>query len=108
MARKSKPSPAKRLDQLLASKKNLVPFEQDIPDKEYPQVRLSIYGAVLTNELFISITNGRIRFVDAIPSPLFAPAMADRIFGMDASDAEAAFKHADKMWKRHRDELLRE
>jgi hypothetical protein len=98
--------PAARLTVLLKTNKH-IPFHVDLPDKEYPYVTLSIYGAVETNELFVKLTNGTSTFVEVVDSPLLAPGMADRIFGMDVSDSDAAFALANEMWEKHRDELVR-
>ncbi len=98
--------PVARLAALLRTDK-YIPFHVDLPDKEFPYVTLSIYGAVQTNELFVRLTNGISTFVEVIDSPLFAPAMADRIFGMDALDADVAFARANEMWEKHRNELVR-
>lgn len=111
MKRKSHPStPAAndRLAALFESKKNLIVFHSELPDNEYPQVRCSIYGATETNELFVKLASDKAAFVEAIDSPLLAPSMADRIFGMDAADAQAAFELAERMWTNHKKELLGE
>ncbi len=85
-----------------------VPFDVDLPDKEFAYVRLSIYGSIETNELFVKLTNGKSTFVGAVESPLISPGMADRIFGMDVLDAEAAFALANRMWEDHRDVLVQD
>lgn len=95
-----------RLAALLKTK-DFVPFHTDLPDKEYDYVKLSIYGATKTNELFVRITNGRVTFVETISSPLVAPSMADRIWGMDVSDSDAAFELANRMWEKHKTELIK-
>ncbi len=86
---------------------DFIPFLRDVPDNEHPQVRCSIYGAIKTNELFVELTNGRVSFVAIVPSPLLHPPMADRLFGMDADDADEAFAAAEQLWKQHKDALLR-
>lgn len=83
-----------------------IPFHVDLPDKEYPFIKLSIYGSAKTNELFVKITNGRMTFVETLPSPLLFPAMADRIWGMDAEDSAEAFRLADTIWERHKIDLI--
>lgn len=88
--------------------KACIPYEENMPDREYPVITCSIYGVPKTNELFVRLTNGRISFVAATPSPLLAPVMADRIFGMDVADAKVAFGLAEKLWEKHREELLRD
>jgi len=115
MARRPKTSPsreldlpaAERLDRLLRSNA-CIPYHEDLPDKEYPLVKCSIYGAPKTNELFVRLSNGTVSFVAVAASPLFFPAMADRIFGMDVADHGVAFQLADRLWETHRAELLAE
>jgi hypothetical protein len=103
----SSPQPdAARLDALLASNEHIIPYMENVADREFPFVTLSVYGATETNELFLSLTNGRIRFVEVIESPVFFPVMADRIFGIDVLDSHAALSHADQMWEKHKAELL--
>jgi hypothetical protein len=98
-------SPAQRLQAFLAAKQ-LIVFEDDIRDKEYPYIRCSMWGAIPTNELFVRLTNGEVTFVDCVPSPLEVPVMADRMFGMDVFDAQAAGALADAMWERHKHQLI--
>lgn len=100
-------SPAARLEHYLRAKA-CIPYEENMPDREYPAVTCSIYGVPKTNELFVRLTNGRISFVAVTQSPLIAPVMADRIFGMDVADAQVAFSLAEKLWEKHREELLRD
>ena len=97
--------PAEQLEALLKTK-DYIPYHVDIPDREYPYVKLSIYGATKTNELFVQLTNGKASFVEVVSSPLLSPGMADRIFGMDVSDNDIAFEKAESMWQEHRGELI--
>lgn len=104
---KSTLNAATRLNRLLQSKKNFIPYHEDLPDKEYPQVKVSVYGATKTNEIFVKITNSKVTFVEVFESNLLHPAMEDRIFGMDVMDWNDAFARADKMWEKHKAELLK-
>ena len=81
-------------------------FEQNATDKQYPYIKLSIWGATPTNELFIKISNGLVEFVASTPSRLEFPSMADRRFGMDVRDHKVAFDFADKIWELHKHELI--
>jgi len=99
-------NPEARLEALLKTKE-FIPFHVDLPDKEYDYVKLSIYGAIKTNELFVKITNDRVTFVEAVSSPLIAPAMAERIWGMDAEDGDAAFSLANQLWEKHKADLIK-
>ncbi len=101
----SQDTAAARLTALLATTK-YIPFEIDIPDKEYAYIKLSIYGAIETNELFVKLTNGNVVFVEVVESPLDYPRMGDRIFGMDASDAQVAFALATRLWEANKDTLI--
>src|SRR5690606_3443679 len=88
---------ATRLERLLRAKQCIV-YHENIPDREYPLITCSIYGAPKTNELFVAMTNGKRTFVEAVKSRLEYPLMADRVFGLDVLDHEDAFRLADQMW----------
>jgi hypothetical protein len=96
---------AQRLAELLRTK-GVIPYHVDMPDKEFPYVKGSIYGAPKTNELFVKLTNGKVTFVEAIESGLLHPAMADRIFGMDVMDWNDAIALAERMWEKHKKDLV--
>lgn len=98
-------SPTERLDRLLRGNGCIV-YHEDIPDREYAQVKCSIFGAPKTNELFVRLTNGTFSVVAAAPSPLEYPVMADRVFGLDVADHAVAFGLADQLWDQHRVRLL--
>jgi hypothetical protein len=103
-AKRNEATAEERLAELLRSEKTF-PYHENIPDKEFSFVKLSIYGAPDTNELFVKLTNGRDTFVEVIQSGLLWPAMADRIFGMDVEDSRDAFNLADRMWEEHKNVL---
>lgn len=90
-----------RLARLLQAKACIV-YHEDLPDREFPTVRCSIYGAPKTNELFVKLTNGSVTFVEAVESGVLFPPMADRIFGMDVLDQQIAFSLAERMWENHK------
>ncbi|HWA84997.1 MAG TPA: hypothetical protein VG710_02145 [Opitutus sp.] len=94
------------MDQHLRAKA-CIPYEEDLPDREFPHVTCSIYGVPKTNELFVRLSNGTVSFVSVTNSPVEYPQMADRIFGIDVEDAQVAFHLADQLWEKHRGELLR-
>ncbi len=102
----NQPAAEARLAKLLRTKDGTIPYHEDMPDKEFPYVKCSIYGAPKTNELFVKMTNGKVTFVEAIKSGLLHPAMEDRIFGMDVLDHNDAFATADRMWEKHRKALV--
>ena len=85
----------------------IVRFFQDLPDKEYPFVTCSVYGAPKTNELFVKLSNGELSFVASAPSRLEFPPMEDRIFGLDALDQQDASALAEALWYKHRDALIK-
>lgn len=96
---------AERLTKLSAANQ-LIPFRVDIPDREYPYVVWSIWGAIPTNELFVRVSNGKVSFVDSAKAGLIYPSMRDRIFGMDLSDECAADELANRMWETHKSDLF--
>ncbi len=97
---------AQRLAAFIAANQVIV-FEPGVPDKEFPYITCSMWGAIPTNELFVRLTNGDVSFVESVPSPLEVPAMGDRLFGMDVDDAQAASTLADQLWERHKHQLIR-
>jgi len=96
-----------RLERILQSNTCIV-YHDRIPDREFPHVKCSIYGASKTNELFVKLENGTVSFVGVALSLLVSPAMADRIFGLDVLDQEVAFGLAEKLWERYKAELILE
>jgi hypothetical protein len=101
----NEPPPETRLERLLRSNSGIV-YHENLPDREHPQVKCSIYGAPKTNELFVRISNCHVSFVAVAPSPVEYPVMADRVFGLDAADHTVAFGIADQLWEKHRAVLL--
>ena len=96
---------AERLTKLSAENQ-LIPFRVDVPDREYPYVIWSIWGAIPTNELFVRVSNGKVSFVDSAKAGLIYPSMRDRIFGMDLADEQAADELANRMWETHKSDLV--
>ncbi len=84
----------------------MILFEGEATDKEYPYIKLAVWGAIPTNELFIKLSNGVVEFVEATPSPLIFPPMGDRVFGMDVLDAEAAYGLAESAFTKYKDQLV--
>jgi len=97
--------PGVRLDRLLRSNGCIV-FEDNLPDREFPHVKCSIFGAPKTNELFVQLSNGKVSFVGVAVSELLFPVMADRVFGIDAADHAVAFELADRIWDKNRAALI--
>jgi hypothetical protein len=98
-------SPEAKLAQLLQSNSYIV-YHDQIPDREHPHVKCSIFGALKTNELYVRVENSKRAYVAVAPSPLVFPVMADRIFGLDASDEKVAFGLADQLWDKHKVDLI--
>ena len=98
-------SAAERLRSHIEANEVIV-FEAALADKEYPYISCSIWGAIPTNELFVRLTNGDVSFVASIYSPVEVPLMASRVSGINAADADAAGALADRIWARHRNELI--
>jgi len=99
-------TPAARLARLRQARAGGVLLHEATFSRRHPQVKLVIYGAIRTNELFVELSNSERSFVDVVPSPLAWPLMADRVFGIDVSDAMVAFDRVDRLWKRHKAELI--
>jgi hypothetical protein len=105
--RTSSITPAARLARLRRANAGCLLLHEGSFSKRHPQVRISIYGATRTSELFVEISNGEKTFTDVVPSPLVWPPMADRVFGIDIADAITAFDRIERLWKRHKAELVR-
>lgn len=101
------PSDSNRLADLI-HRKEVIVFEKDAEDRDYPYIKLTIWGAIPTNELFVRLSNGVTEFTSCTPSPLVRPPMQDRKFGIDVSDHTAAINLAEQLWEKHRAELILE
>jgi hypothetical protein len=102
------PSPASAEAQLakLLQTNGYIVYHDRIPDREFPHVKCSIFGALKTNELFVRVENGKLAYVAVAPSPLDFPVMADRVFGLDVLDEKVAFGLADQLWEQHKADLI--
>ena len=85
----------------------MIAFVTDADDKEYSYIKLSIWGAIPTNELFIKLSNGVVEFVEVADSTLISPGMGDRLFGMDVDDERVAYACAEAAWEKYKDQLIR-
>ncbi len=93
--------------ELIREKKAIV-YGEDFQDNQYSEIRWSQYGLIETNEIAVMAKCGAKAFAARARSPLQAPPMADRVFGMDVLDRELSFALADKIWERFSGELIRE
>lgn len=96
---------AERLACLIGDRQVIL-FVENSEHREHPYIKLSVWGAIPTNELFIKLTNGVREIVTCAPSLLEYPPMADRLFGMDILDQELAAQLAEKTWELHKHELI--
>ncbi|HWR59154.1 MAG TPA: hypothetical protein VN328_09725 [Thermodesulfovibrionales bacterium] len=95
------------IKRLLKANKAIV-FGADFADNEYSEIRWSQYGLIENNEVAVMVTCGSKAFAAKAQSALQMPAMADRVWGMDALDEYLASKLGEKLWKSFSDELVRE
>ena len=68
----------------------LMPYMENTPDKDAEGLLWSIYGHPPTNELIVALSTSAEWIIAAVPSPVLYPAMADRVFGIDRDDMQAA------------------
>jgi len=98
-------SAAERLAGLLQTNRAL-PFVESVPNQDYNDIRISIYGDPEMNELFVKITNGTSAFVDAVPSETTHPSMSRRVRLIGGADFKTAAQLAARMWINYRAILI--
>lgn len=86
-----------RLNEAKAAGKAIL-FGEDLQDKEHAEVTWTQYGLMDSNEVVVVARYRGRSFAIAGPSPLFHPAMADRVFGIDAADEQYAFELSERLW----------
>lgn len=79
-------------------RKQVITFDQGLPDRANKEVLWSLYGLIETNEIVVIARYRDLEFGLAGPSPLIHPGMIDRIFGMDVDDRSFAGSLADALW----------
>lgn len=94
-----------RLSDIL-SRDDTICFLADVPDEIHPDIRWSVYGAVVTNEVIVTAQAGTVIVLRAVPSEVLIPGMADRVYGMDITDQETAARLSDEIWEEQGDHLL--
>jgi hypothetical protein len=77
----------------------VIRFYADCPDKEFPGITWSCYGAIDTGEVIVRGKKGLLEYYHSAPSPVIWPPMADRRFGIDARDDELAHQLGDELWR---------
>ena len=82
----------------------LIPYMEDIGDKEDPLVCWSVYGNPETNEIVVKLTGENYMLIGAKPSEVLFPAMADRIFGIDMVDQLLAEAMSLEMYAKYQQE----
>lgn len=83
-------------------------FDEEISDKDYPEIKWSIYGLSNSNEIAVKVYVGALSFYIAEKSQLISPPMNDRMFGLDVSDQQLAAQLSNNLWEKHQKELLAE
>lgn len=89
---------SKRLHAIVVSGKALEFFSTG--DKEFSQIRWTVFGAIDTNEVIVRASVNGQHFYHAAPSPLLIPLMADRRFGIDVADNALAEHLSNELWAR--------
>lgn len=77
----------------------------DTTDKDFPEIRWTIFGAPTTNEIIVRAQVQGQSFYMAGASPLAYPLMEDRIFGIDVSDDHLARALSNQMWEQYGEEM---
>jgi hypothetical protein len=90
---------SKRLHAIVESGNTLEFFSTG--DKEYSQIRWTVFGAIDTNEVIVRASVNGHHFYHSAPSPLVVPLMADRRFGIDVADNAVAEHLSNELWASH-------
>lgn len=77
----------------------------DTNDKEFPEIRWTVFGAPATNEIIVRAQVREKTYYASAPSQLAYPLMEDRIFGIDVSDNHLAQALSNQMWEQHGEEM---
>jgi hypothetical protein len=72
----------------------------DTTDKDFPEIRWTIFGAPNTDEIIVRAQVHGKSFYMAGASPLLYPSMIDRIFGIDIDDHALASSLSNQLWER--------
>lgn len=94
-----------RLETLVTSGRTIKFF--DSADKQYPQIKWTVWGALDTNEIIVRASAGTISVWRSAPSILLNPSMADRRFGIDIADSEVANRVSMEIWETESERLIK-
>lgn len=83
-----------------------IKFHLDVADKDYPEIKWSIYGVPKTNEIVVKVEANDLAFYIAGESNLYSPHMSNRIFGLDVADQELADDLSNQLWDSKKTDLL--
>lgn len=83
-----------------------IKFHIDVPDKDYPEIKWSIYGLPKTNEIAVMVKAKNLVFYIAAQSNLYSPHMSNRIFGLEVVDQDLADDLSNKLWDSKKTDLL--
>ena len=88
----------------LKAAQQLIPYMEDVKDKEDPQVCWSVYGNPQTNEILVRLAGEKATLIGAKPTEVLFPAMADRVFGIDMADEQLAEAMSLDMYAKYKQE----
>jgi hypothetical protein len=75
-----------------------IDYGSGFKDREFPEITWAMYGIPETNEIVVTATVGTLCLGIADQSNLLYPAMIDRIFGIDISDAVLVEQLTERLW----------
>ena len=76
----------------------MIPYHDNIEDKEYPDIKWFCYGEPTTNELHIWAKYKDTVYKRIVKSPVNFPAMSNRIWGIDVMDEAKARKVSEQIF----------
>ncbi len=70
----------------LRSCDDLIPYMENIEDKDEPRLCWSVFGYPEKNEILVALTGDSVTLIGAKTSSVAFPPMKDRVFGIDVAD----------------------
>jgi hypothetical protein len=78
---------------------DVIPQQENRPDREFPEVAWNQYGLIPTNEVVVTVRCGPMAFYAKAHSYLEYTRMIDRIFGTDVADIQLGHELANYLWE---------
>jgi hypothetical protein len=78
----------------------MIPYTDNVEDKEYPDIKWFCYGNTETEQLHIWAEYKGKKYERIVDSPVYLPKMIDRIWGIDVFDQAKANEVSDEIFEK--------